>query len=365
LKVQVFSIHELFDNRINRHLNTLLKKDIQVIYVNASNSKKSDFELKDRVELHHINENFVKDNLKGVFKAWIFMKKQLKKGNADILHVHDPLLIPLLYYAKKMGKVTIYDKHESYEKSKGIGAKLGVLFEKYYINYIDGVVYVNEQQEKYINELNYKAMKLIPNYQSLASYNVAPNKEVENTINIIYIGSLSDVTRNILLMLDVIDRVLEKCPQVNCTIGGLANEEPVIKKLSNISAKHKNFKYNGTMKYSDVITTTVNSDIGLYFAKDDPNNYKSSPNKVYEYLIAGVALVGMGDFMHIDEINESAGKVFPYVANPLEISEYIISLVNDKSKIKHFKENAKKIGGKYTWESVEGRYFDLYDEIKV
>lgn len=364
MKIQVFSIHPLVDNRINRHIKTLLKSKYTVEYVNASRSKEQDFELKSQLVLHHIDEPFIKTNLKGVISAWHSMRIYLKKGNADIIHIHDPLLIPLFYYAKKLNKGTVYDKHESYEKIKGINARIGALFERIFIRYIDGIVYVNEQQRLYLDNITKKNKLMIPNYQSLEAYSVQKNRSDDNILQIIYIGCLAETTRNIMLMLDVMNEVLERCHNVKFIVGGANNDEIIKNKMQYLSNKFSNFEYKGAMKYSDVIETTVNSDIGLFFAKDIPNNQHSSPNKIYEYMIAGIPLVGMGNFMHADEIDGYAGKVFNFNVNRDEIVAYLISLIQNPNKIKYFKENAHNFGNKYTWESVEERYKEMYDVIQ-
>ena len=366
MKIQVFSIHPLFDNRINRHLTTLLKNNHQVEYINVSKSNKREFELGTKVILHHINEPFVKSNFKGVIKAWFILHKYLMKGNADIVHIHDALLIPLLYYAKKMNINTVYDKHESYETMGGINARIGTIFEKIFIKYIDSVVYVNEQQRKYIDNMGYKLTRMIPNYQSTETYNIEKKQtDDDKRIQIIYIGSLKETDRNILLMLDIMDEVMDNCPNIKFIVGGSTDNKQISNKILYLSHKFNGFEYKGVMKYSDVIDTTVNSDIGLLFAKDCPNNQASSPNKIYEYMVSGVALVGMGNFMHANEINEYAGKIFSFNTERNEISSYIISLIKDIEQLNRFKENANIMGKKYTWESVEGRYQEIYETIQT
>jgi len=363
MKIQIFSTHNLFDNRISRHIITLLKYNYKVDYVNTSNSNENDFELRERIDFHHIKEAYVKSNIKGVFKSFISMLIFLKNGNADIVHIHDPLLIPLLYYAKHLGKSTVYDKHECYEKLRGVNSKIGTYFEKVFKKHIDAIVYVNEQQFSYINSLGYKIIKMIPNYQSITSFNIVCDSNRGDIVTIIYIGALSEKSRNILLMLDVMEMVLEKMDMVRIVLGGKSVDESITNRIDILSGKYRRFEYRGVLKYSDVIDITLKSDIGLYFVKDIPNNYLSSPNKIYEYMIAGLVLVGMGKFTHSQEIDGYAGKIFPFESQKEDIVSYICSLIKNKTKMKEMKSNARNIGLKYTWESVEYLYKEIYDNI--
>lgn len=368
MKIQVFSTHPLYDNRIKRHISTLTKYGYKTTYINSSQLFDSANDKFENVKLIHITESFEKNNIKGVIKAYKVMLKQIKEGQASIVHVHDPLLIPLLYYSKLKHKITIFDKHESYEKGKGLNAHIGSLFEKLFVKYIDGVVYVNEAQLDYIGKLGYKHMKMIPNYQSIESFKEVSQNPINmishnHYIKIIYVGTLSEISRNTLLMLDVMDDVLSSNSNVKFILGGNISEDEVRKKVELMKSNHSNFEYRGVMRHSEVIAETLNSDIGLYFAKDTDNNFRSSPNKVYEYMLAGIALVGMGNFMHYKEIDNNAGKVFEYSASKYKIIDFVQSLINNAEKLNEFKINAKKLGIKYSWESVEDRYIDLYEEI--
>lgn len=365
MKIQVFSIHPLFDNRIGRHFNTLLKNKYEIEYVNASVSNVEEFEQNSNIKLHHIKEPFIKSNIKGILKAWRKMCYLVKNSEADIVHVHDAVLIPLLYFAKKKNRITVYDKHESYEKINCFNARVGTMFERIFKKYIDGVIYVNNQQEEYLDYLGFKIKKMIPNYQSVEAFNTQQSEiKTDKEVQMVYIGSLSQVDRNISLMMNVIDKVMDKCPEAKCIIGGTTDDEEIRNKIADLSNKYKNFEYKGLVKYSDVASITVNSDIGLYFARECPNNHLSSPNKIYEYMIAGVAIVGMGDFTHADKINENAGRVFGFDVVCEEIAECMIDMINNFDKLQEYKLNSKNMGNKYTWESVEGRYIEVYNMIK-
>lgn len=361
MKIKVFSTHDLFDNRIKRHLTTLINNHYHVEYVNSSISDVKEFECGASIKLHYINEPFIKSNLRGVIKALCLMCMNIFKNNADVVHVHDPLLIPLLLFAKLRRMKTVYDKHESYEVIPDLNSRVSTVFEKIFIHCIDGVIYVNEQQRSYLDKLGYRHKRMIPNYQSAATYNIDKSRTVDDYIYVTYIGSLQEEDRNINLMLDVMHAVMKKCANVKFILGGSTTDETVNRKIVNLSKLFDRFMYKGFVKYSEVVSITVNSDIGIYFAKDLPNNKLSSPNKIYEYMIAGVALVGMGTFTHADEIDGYAGKIFNFNAVQEDIVSYIATLANDTKCLVRLKENAKVIGNKYTWESVDGRYKEMYE----
>lgn len=362
MKILVISIHNLFDNRINRHMTTLIKKGHIVEYFNISKSNKENFEYIDDVKLTHINTDFSKNNLIAVIRALRVARKTISNSDSQIVHFHDPLLLSLSKFCKKRGKKVVFDKHESYETIKGLNGRISSLLERKYSRYIDGVVYVNTNQLKYLEYIGYKMKSMIPNYQLKSSYSL-PRNSLRNRIRFIYIGSLSNETRNTSLMLNVMNRILEDNQNVEFILGGRIIDDEVKAIIDYMVLKRKNFEYKGVVKYSTVITDTINSDIGLYFAKDVPNNFMSSPNKIYEYLLSGLAIVSIGSFTDSQIINQSCGRVFDYSVKEQDLIDYISLLINDRKLLKKLKIVSQELGNKYTWESVEDNYIIMYTDL--
>lgn len=363
MRVQVFSIHKLYDNRISRHLSTLVKNNITTEYVNISLSKKNDFELVNVVSLKHINHDFNKKHPIRVLYYITKMKKYIREFCPEIVHIHDPLLLPITRYINKKECKIVFDKHESFEKISGLNGQISKILEKMYRKKIDAVIFVNSSQQEYLLKLNYTTIAMIPNYQSKSIFSLN-NKNNYNNINIIYIGSLSEKTREISLMLSIIEKVLAKYQHVHFKLGGMVEDAFTQETINRLSATYpKSFKYLGVIKYSEVVSHTIESDIGLYFAKNTPNNQFSSPNKIYEYMISGLAIIGIGNFTNSKEITGKCGKVFDFEFDIDSITNYFYELIDNPNMLNEMKRNSLLMGESYTWESVENRYIDIYNHI--
>lgn len=362
MKILVISSHPLQDNRISKMLKTIQKADNEVIYVNISLEQSVSAGWFEGISIITVKADFSK---KYLFKdAYILLKilKLIKKEKPNVVHVHDPYFIPVFKTAKKHGAITVFDKHEAYEVIEGFAGKSGAWCEKIYSKYIDGIVYVSQMQEKYLEKFNYKSMKCIPNYQSEEAFSKAMNVSHKG-IRLFYAGDLSDVTRNSSLMLELVNRVLQEFPDVYCTIAGKTRDKQIENKINEMQKNLSNFHYEEYLLYDKVIFETRKADIGLYLTKYDKNNIGSSPNKINEYLMAGIAVFAQGRFSDWNLIDGQAGKVFDYDANIEEMYYELSSMIKNSNTIDAMKKRSKELGKSRTWESIENRYLELYSEL--
>lgn len=368
MKVLVLSIHPLYDNRIKRHINTLISNEIDVTYINASHSSVSEFSLSSNIKLIQINTKFTKKHILKMFLALYKMSQYIKKESFDVVHVHDPILLIFSKRIKKMRKKIIFDKHESFEKMNAHIAKVGTYFEKKYFSIIDGIVLVNPNQIEYIRTLGKKEYTVIPNYQSVRDLlriqkmqNYPVNRN-DNQIRIIYIGSLSNIDRDTLGMLIIMEKILKKYSNVSFILGGEIMDDNIYNNISRLKSL-KNFSFLGKISHEEVLKETLEADIGLYFPRNLPNNNGSSPNKIFEYIMTNTSIVAIGNFMHYSEMDDFIGKVFPYNTEHNIIAEFLIKLIETPSLVNKYKSNCDFLSKKYTWENVEMNYLFLYKKV--
>lgn len=362
MKILVISSHPLQDNRISKMIKTVKKSGNEVVYVNISTKQHIAEGWFEGITVYPIKAEFSKKYLLKDMRILLRVSKFIKQEKPDIVHVHDPYFIPLLIVAKKQGAITVFDKHEAYEVINGFAGKSGAWCEKAFYRYIDGVVYVSPMQEQYLRKFNYKSIKCIPNYQSKEAFSKIVNISHEG-IRLFYAGDLSNATRNTSLMLDLVCRILQEYPEVCCTIAGTTNDKQVIDKITEMKKTLCNFCYREYLLYDNVIKETRKADIGLYLTKYDKNNIGSSPNKINEYLMAGIAIFAQGRFSDWDLIDGQAGRVFDYDANINEMYYELSNMIKNHSIIDRMKERSKELGKSRTWESVENQYLELYSEL--
>lgn len=359
MKVAVVSIHPLNDNRIARHIKTLLSNNIEVEYVNVSKGTKFPF---DNVKVHNLELTFNTHNMWSIIKTWKYVKETLKSLSFDVIHVHDLYLLPAVTGIKKP---VIFDRHERFEIIDSVLAKMFSKYERIKIKKLDACVYTVDGEEKYLTQIGYRNTALIPNYQSQKAFEQLEEETDRSIRTLLYIGSLSNYDRNIELMLDVFEKVLECEQNTRCILGGKICNDVIEKEIDMLQKKYPDrFIFLGFCKHEDVIAHTLKADFGFLFFRDFPNTRYSSPNKLYEYLLGKTIFIGVGQFILEKEIvEEQAGFIYPYDTKAEVIARCIVDLLHDPEKMEWMKSNAFSIGKRYTWESVEGRYVELYKKV--
>lgn len=360
MNVLVISCHPLQDNRISKMIESVKKSGNKITYINISTQQETPLDWFEEIEVIKFYADFSKKYLLNDIIILNRIKKIIKRVRPDIVHVHDPYLIPLLKCSKKYGAKTVFDKHEAYEIIDGFAGKTGAICERLFHSYIDGIVYVSTSQESHINTIGYKAKAWIPNYQSEKAFNQV-NCSEHDTIRLFYAGDLSDVSRNTTVMLQLIESILKKYNNTECTIAGRTSDPRIHDRIMDMENRLSRFHYCNYMLYDDVIKNTKNSDIGLYLTKYDRNNIGSSPNKINEYLLAGIAIFSQGRFADWESINGVAGQVYGYDATIEELFDGLCYLIDNPCILSKMKNESAIIGKERTWESIENRYIQLYE----
>lgn len=110
---------------------------------------------------------------------------------------------------------------------------------------------------------------------------------------------------------------------------------------------------------------TVSADMGfVLFQNTCLNNYYSLPNKLYEYMIAGIPVIA-SDFPEIARVvRENKCGILIDPSDPQKISDAIITLVNDAALRKEMGRNGRKaVLEKYNWFEQEKVLLKTYRQV--
>jgi len=115
------------------------------------------------------------------------------------------------------------------------------------------------------------------------------------------------------------------------------------------------------MPWEEMMRITSMADVGMSLDSGDSlNYYYSLPNKIFDYLNAGVAIIAT-DLPEISAIikENNCGLVIPG-NEPALIAEAIIQLETNRDLLKQFKDNSRKASAKYSWDNETELIKDLY-----
>jgi glycosyltransferase involved in cell wall biosynthesis len=156
-------------------------------------------------------------------------------------------------------------------------------------------------------------------------------------------------------------RVTEK---VSLLIAGSGDVLPVLKKKTANLHLSDRIKFFPKMPWEDMMRYMRCADAGLCIEKDTNLNYRFSlPNKLFDYISAGIAVINSG----VPEVKKiideyGCGLIIPAVT-PEEISRAIIRLRDDRTLLNKLKQSAVSASEKLNWETESLKVIEFYNEI--
>lgn len=358
------SVHHLYDTRITyRECASLLDMGYKVKLVTTYELTESK-NLPDNLEIISTFSN--SNRLIRVFVvSWKVFFKSLNE-RASIYHFHDPELIPAGLLLKLLGKKVIYDVHEDYSKDvltkywipkylrKIISMGFG-LFEKFSSKYFDGIVCATESiANKFSLKLNTITIHNYPSIFDLPLQNLTPY--VDHPKNIVYVGNITEVRgiRQILMALDLISE------STKLILGGKFSPKTLSHDLAELSVWQR-VQYLGFLDRKEVVAAFSNAKVGLLIYLPVPNHLEALPNKLFEYMAAGLPIV-VSDFplwKKVIEDYDCGLVVNPY--NSKNIAEAIQWLLDNPNDAHRMGENGRRaVETRYNWSSEAKKLKKLY-----
>lgn len=297
-------------------------------------------------------------------------KKIYKKAletDADIYHFHDPELIPYGLKLKKKGKIVIYDSHEDVGKQ---------ILGKYWINkYLRKIVsalftvYENKAAKKFnfiitatpvirdkFLKINHNTID-INNYPLLNEFKPVKNKTF-NLPEICYIGGITEI-RGIKQLI----KAMEYTQNVTLHLAGDITPESLKDELYQMPGWKNVIEYGNVPreKCNEIMSKCI---AGIVTFLPTPNHTDAQPNKMFEYMSAGLCVIG-SDFAlwkEIIEKNNCGYCVNP--ENPEEIARVIMLAVTNLENTEKMSANAlRAISEKFNWEAESKKLLETYNTL--
>ncbi|WP_180130763.1 glycosyltransferase family 4 protein, partial [Acinetobacter sp. YH12057] len=270
---------------------------------------------------------------------------------------------------KKQGKIVIFDAHEDFPKQvltksylNPMMAKLISIFmqsyEEYVCSRLDAVIAATPT---ICNKFS-KFCKIsidINNYPLLGELSPLEKDWSLLKNEIAYVGGITKI-RGIEQVVDAFS-LLKSDARLNLV--GTCNE----KNTTNIISKKPGWlsvNEFGQLNREEVRDVLQKSIAGLVTFLPVPNHIDAQPNKMFEYMSAGIPVIGSNYplWRTIIEGNNCGLCVDP--ENPEQIANAIDKLVTDKNlAIQMGKNGIKAVNEKYNWSIEEAKLFKLYQEL--
>lgn len=309
----------------------------------------------------------------------IAMKKMGKKVTElkpDVIHCHDlNTLLSGAMAKKKLGVPLIYDSHEDYPGMLApksiILSKLASIFENLLLKYVDWVITVSEELVKKFKK--HKQINAVAIYNSRMLNEIfqkKETKELKKELNISgddfivgYIGALSK-KRGIDNLIKSIKYIDDKKIKV-LIVGGPENEVKNLRALAEKEDAMDKVILTGHIPYFKVIPYFSLLNVGTVLFQPLPNHLIAAPNKLFEYMGAGLPLI-VSDFPEMKRIvvGESVCGIAVDPTNPEKIAGVITYILEHPKDANKMGENGRRaVEEKYSWEKMDAKLIKVYNEV--
>jgi len=300
------------------------------------------------------------------YRSW----QAIKNEPADVYHSHDLNTLLLGWFSKRRsGGKLVYDAHELFAELayvRGVEKLAFKPLEKRLIHRADAVIVPGEYRGKYLSEkYGIPVPTTVVNCPPLGGRrrqvgSLREKLEIEDTMPIIiYTGGYSA------------GRGLE-----NLVLSALYLDEGVIvfmgwgileQKLREMVTKNglwDKVLFTEPVPPEDLVEHIASASVGVaIYQFTSLNNYYASPNKLYEYMHAGLPVVS-SDFPALKEIVEGyqLGRTFdPEV--PEDIASSINDVLSDERKYDEMRKNALEAAKIFNWENESGKLLATYERL--
>jgi glycosyltransferase involved in cell wall biosynthesis len=283
--------------------------------------------------------------------------------NADIYHFHDPELIHIGLLLVKRGKKVIYDVHEDVPEAilskewiiKPLRRIISFFFEysqthasKHFSYIIAATPFIRDKF------LSFSSMVIdINNYPLLGELdNLFEWRDKEKAV--CYIGTINRV-RGISYLIKAMQNV-----DGRLYLAGPFDYESYRVELTSLDGWSKVTEMGNVNRVivKEILSKSV---AGLVVFWSEPNHINSQPNKMFEYMSAGIPIIG-SNFKYWKTIIETNGcGICVDPMNPREIADAINFLLNNQDIAKEMgKCGRNAVENKYNWTFEGKKLFDIY-----
>lgn len=330
-------------------------------------------------KLYKMFFELVKKKLMPYHRRWSFDDFRNKTVNycvnnpADVYHGHDFITMEAAQIAaKKTNAKMVYDSHELWSELGTLSQKekdFTTKNEQKFILRADRVITINESiADELIKRYGIKKPTIIMNSPNPIERSVlesgenllkkATGKDFDEPI-ILYQGGFS-VNRGLELLVEAMQYV-ERGKLIMMGWGKIEDELKQI--AANFKLEDKVF-FIPPVSQGELLKYTSGADLGLIpYLNISLNNYYCTPNKLFEYMNAGIA-VAASNFPELSKfiLREKVGELFePESAK--SIAEAISKVVDNEVNLRKYKENAVEASQKYNWKIEEQKLLSLYKDL--
>lgn len=297
----------------------------------------------------------------------VYNKALYLKG--DIYHLHDPELIPAGLKLKSKGFKVIFDAHEDLPKQlkskpylnpilQKFLPKIFEFYEKFALKKFDSLVGATPSITKKLSFINPNTYN-INNYPIIGELNIDANSNWDEKFNeVCYLGGIAEIRG-----IKEVIKSLTYVPAIRLNLAGRFSQALVEQEVKTWSAWQQ-VNHLGFIDRKEAAKVLARSKAGIVTFHKCPNHVDAQPNKMFEYMSAGLPII-TSNFPMWKEVVE--GNNCGLCVDPLDskaIANAINYIIENPTLARKMGENGlKAVSEKYNWAAEEKILFSMYKEV--
>jgi glycosyltransferase involved in cell wall biosynthesis len=360
------------DSRVFKTANSLSSEGYKVSVVGHHDVNLAKSEIVNGVKIHRVsflNRKITKSKILKLIAYIKYIKEALfYSSETDIIHCNDLNTLPIGVLIKKFynkNVKVVYDAHE-YETQKnglhGIDKKLVALLERYCIKYADQVITVSDSiAHEYVRLYGIDKPYVVlntPLKKKMAKQNLFRDRfNISKKQSIfLYQGNFGP-GRGIEVLLSTFKLIESSSVIIFMGYGQLEN------KIKEHASHYRNIYFHEAVNQTVLLDYTSSADFGIATIENTClSYYYSLPNKIFEYIMANLAVI-VSDLPEIRQvIEENQVGVIAKESNVKGLIQAIKQATQLNKTI--YLKNIKKMQDIYNWNNQEKVLFTAYKNLE-
>lgn len=360
------------DSRVFKTANSLSSEGYKVSVVGHHDINLAKSEIVNGVKIHRVsflNRKITKSKISKLIAYIKYIKEALfYSSETDIIHCNDLNTLPIGVLIKKFynkNVKVVYDAHE-YETQKnglhGIDKKLVALLERYCIKYADQVITVSDSiAHEYVRLYGIDKPYVVlntPLKKKMAKQNLFRDRfNISKKQSIfLYQGNFGP-GRGIEVLLSTFKLIESSSVIIFMGYGQLEN------KIKEHASHYRNIYFHEAVNQTVLLDYTSSADFGIATIENTClSYYYSLPNKIFEYIMANLAVI-VSDLPEIRQvIEENQVGVIAKESNVKGLIQAIKQATQLNKTI--YLKNIKKMQDIYNWNNQEKVLFTAYKNLE-
>lgn len=368
--VHFTSVHPRTDTRIRVKQTAFLAKStsakVMLFVQDGQGSETDEYMGVQVVDIGPKPVNRIARMIKGSFCMW----QALRRVRPDVAHFHDPELIPVGLALRLSRIKVVYDVHENVPETimkrewiprlfrKAISVCMAGL-EKIAGKLFDRIVVVTPAIGRRFPETKTVMVQNFPIKGELASIQGRPYSDRPYVFT--YVGGLTR-ERAAIEMVEALAYINYKA-KVKLHLAGNFRPTSLQKKLEKKTGWNSVI-FHGWANREDMAAILGQSRAGLVLFHPAPNHLDSQPNKLFEYMSAGIPVIA-SDFPLWREIVDGSGcGLLVNPQDPEAIAQAMNWILDNPQKAQQMGENGKlAVEEIYNWEIESEKLIAMYREL--